>query len=103
MYIVDEALVFFSVFLDLQSIRVDEDTTSKQLIFFNALTDVCITLRKKKTSEVAKSSPKKIIFYESIRVFPKISETTNFDHSNYQLFKRIPAVPGTSNNQGLTV
>ena len=36
MYIVDvnKALIFFSGFLDLQSIREDEATTSKQLIFF---------------------------------------------------------------------
>ena len=33
---------FFSAFLDLQSIRDDETTTSKKLIFFNALTDVRI-------------------------------------------------------------
>ena len=31
-----------SAFLDLQSIRDDETTTSKKLIFFNALTDVPI-------------------------------------------------------------
>ena len=42
-------------------------------------------------------------FYESIRAFPKISETPVCDHSNYRLFERIPAVPGTSNNRGLTV
>ena len=33
---------FFSAFLDLQSIRDDETTISKKLIFFNALTDVQI-------------------------------------------------------------
>ena len=33
---------FFSAFLDLQSIRDDEATTSKKLIFFNDLTDVPI-------------------------------------------------------------
>ena len=37
------ALIFFSAFLDLQSIRDDEATTSKELIFFNALTDVPLT------------------------------------------------------------
>ena len=36
------ALIFFSAFLDLQSIRDDEATTSKVLIFFNALTNVPI-------------------------------------------------------------
>ena len=33
---------FFPAFLDLQSIRDDETTTSKKLIFFTALTDVPI-------------------------------------------------------------
>ena len=53
MYIVDikkdvlNALIFFSAFLDLQSIRDDEATTSKELIFFNAFTDVPHTSRKK--------------------------------------------------------
>ena len=36
-------LNFFSAFLDLQSIGDDEATASKELIFFNALTDVLIT------------------------------------------------------------
>ena len=39
----DRIFSFFSAFLDLQSIRDDETTTSKKLIFFNALTDVPIT------------------------------------------------------------
>ena len=47
-------------------------------------------------------------FLESIRAFPKTSENGNpktpvFDHSNYRFFERIPVVPGSSNNQGLTV
>ena len=42
-------------------------------------------------------------FLESIRAFPKIPKTPVFDHSNYRLFERIPAVPGTSNKRGLTV
>ena len=48
MYIVDvnKHLIFFSAFLDLQSIRDDEATTPKELIFFNALTDVPIISRK---------------------------------------------------------
>ena len=41
---VNKDLIFFSAFLDLQNIRDDEATTSKELIFFNALTDVLITL-----------------------------------------------------------
>ena len=32
--------LFFSAILDLQSIRDDEATTSIELIFFNAMTDV---------------------------------------------------------------
>ena len=43
---VSSDFLFFSAFLDLQSIRDDEATTSKQLIFFNALTDVLITSQK---------------------------------------------------------
>ena len=50
MYIVkvNKDLIFFqfSAFLDLQSIRDDEATTYKGLIFFNALADVPITSRK---------------------------------------------------------
>ena len=48
MYIVDvnKDLIFFSAILDLQRIRDDEATTFKELIFFNALTDVPITSRK---------------------------------------------------------
>ena len=37
---------------------------------------------------------------EPFRKYPKIPV---FDHSNYRLFERIPAVPGTSNNRDLTV
>ena len=37
------------------------------------------------------------------KLFQKYPKTPYFDHSNYQLFERIPAVPGTSINQGLTV
>ena len=43
---IESEFLFFSAFLDLQSIRDDEATTSKELIFFNALTDVPITSRK---------------------------------------------------------
>ena len=50
MYIVDvnKDLIFFkfSAFLDLQSIRDDEATTSKEFNFFYALADVPITSRK---------------------------------------------------------
>ena len=56
MYIVhvNKELIFFSAFLDLQSIRDDEATAPKELIFLNALTDFPITLRKTRI-EVAKS------------------------------------------------
>ena len=36
-------------------------------------------------------------------LFRKYPKTPSFDHSNYRLLERIPAVPGTSNNRGLTV
>ena len=36
-------------------------------------------------------------------LFRKYPKTPVFDHSNYRLFERIPAVPDTLNNQGLTV
>ena len=41
--------------------------------------------------------------YEVYELFRKYPKTPVFDHSNYQLFERIPAVPATSNNRGLTV
>ena len=66
--------LFFSVFLDLQSIRYDEatsSTSSKDLILFNALTDVPSTLRKTRV-DIANSG-KIMTFYESIRAFPKNS------------------------------
>ena len=54
------------------------------------------------------NSDKTMTFYERIRAFQKISEngypkTPVFNHSNYRLFEMIPAVPGASNNRGLTV
>ena len=36
-------------------------------------------------------------------LFRKCPKTFDLDNSNYRLFERIPAVPDTSNNQGLTV
>ena len=42
-------------------------------------------------------------FYERSELFGKYPKTPVLDHSNYRLFERIPAVPGTSNNQDLTV
>ena len=89
------------MFLDLQSIRDDEATTSKELIFFNTLTDVPITSRKTRFENA--NSGKTMTFYKSIRAFSENIRKLPFDHSNYRLFERIPAVPGTSNNRGLTV
>ena len=57
---------------------------------------------QKKRVEVANSG-KTMTFYERSELFRKYLKTTVFDHSNYRLFERIPAVPGTSNNRGLTV
>ena len=65
------------------------------------MTDVLITSRKTR-AEVAKSG-KTMTFYESTELLGKYPKTSDFDHSNYRLFKRIPAVPGTLNNRGLTV
>ena len=48
-------------------------------------------------------SVKTMTFYERSELFRKYPKTPVFDHSNYRLFERIPAVPGTSNNRGLTV
>ena len=62
-----KALIFFSAFLDLQSIRDDEATTSNELIFCNALTDDLITSRKTRVE-----------VYESIQALPKISENSRF-------------------------
>ena len=42
-------------------------------------------------------------FYERSELFRKYPKTPVFDHSNYRLFERIHAVPGSSNNRGLTV
>ena len=95
---------FFSAFLDLASIRDDETTTSKKLIFFNALTDVLIILiTSRKTRVEVANSGITMTFYERSELFRKYPKTPVFDHSNYRLFERIPAVPGTSNNRGLTV
>ena len=90
---------FFSAFLDLQSIRDNETTTSKKLIFL--CSDYIITSRKTRV-EVA-NSVKTMTFYEMSELFRKYPKTPVFDHSNYRLFERIHAVPGTSNNRGLTV
>ena len=92
---------FLFCVLNLQSIRGDEATTSKELIFFNALTDVPITSPNTQV-EIANSG-KTMMFYEIIQAFPKISLDPHFDHSIYRLFEMIPAVLGTLNKRGLTV
>ena len=75
-YSVSSDFLFCSAFLDLKSIRDDEATTSKELIFFNALTDVPITSRK--TQVRVANSGKTMTFYESIQAFPKLSESSRF-------------------------
>ena len=40
---------------------------------------------------------------KSSEIFRKYPHTTDFDYQNYRFFERVPAVPGTSNNRGLTV
>ena len=99
MYIADcnKDLIFFSAFLDLQR----WGHNPKELIFFNALTDALITSRKSQV-EVANSG-KTMTLYESIQAFQKISENSRFQSFELPIIERIPVVPGTSNNRGLTV
>ena len=78
--------LLFSAFLDLQSIRDDKATTSKELIFFNALTDVPITSRKTRV-EVANSG-KTMTLYESDRAFPKISENSRFRSFEQRIIRK---------------
>ena len=59
--------------------------------------------RSRKTRVEVANSGKTMTFYERSELFRKYPKTPIFDHSNYLLFERIPAVPGTSNNRGLTV
>ena len=61
-----------SAFLDLHSIRDDEATTSKQLIFFNALTDIALLHGK------TQLKMQNMMSYESIHAFPKISPNYGF-------------------------
>ena len=77
MYIVDvnkhdKDLIFFSAILDMQKIRDDEATTSKELIFFNSLTYVPIMDYLRKTRVEVANPGKTMTFYESIRAFPEI-------------------------------
>ena len=84
--------LFFSAFLDLQSIRDDEATSLKELILFNALTDGPSTSGK--TQVDIANSGKTMTFYESIRAFPKTFELPIILKDSW--------VPGTWNNRGLT-
>ena len=96
------SILFFSAFLDLQSIRDDMTTTSKQLIFVNALTDWYLQYFTEKPSWKCKFWQKNDILWKSPSFYWKYqSQTTDFDNPNYQLFERIPVVYGTSNNWGL--
>ena len=56
-----------------------------------------------KTGVEVANSGKTMTFLEASELFRKYPKNPVFNHSNYQLFERIPAVPGTSNNRGLTV
>ena len=60
----------FSAFLNLQGIKDHEAKISKQLIFFNALTDVRITSRKK--TQLKLQNLAKMTQYESILTFLKL-------------------------------
>ena len=68
---------------------------------FDRCSDYIITSRK--TQVEVTNSGKTMTFYERSKPFRKYPKTHVFDHSNYRLFERIPAVPGNSNNRGLTV
>ena len=68
---------------------------------FDRCSDYIITSRK--TRVECANSAKTMTFYERSERFRKYPKTPVFDNSNYRLFERIHAVPGTSNNRGLTV
>ena len=70
---------------------------------FSLMFTLMLTITSRKKTVEVENSGKTMTFYESIHAFAQISETTNVDGSNYRLFESIPAVPGTSNHQGLTV
>ena len=59
--------------------------------------------KDRKTRLEVANSGKTMTFCERSEFFRKYPKAPVFDHSNYRLFERIPAVPGTSNNRGLTV
>ena len=76
---------------DLQCIRDNEATISKQLIIFNALTDIPITSQKK--TQLKLQNLASGVLLKHLRNYP---QSTDFNNPNYRLFERIPAVPGTS-------
>ena len=88
---VNKDLIFFFAFLDLQSIRDDEATNHKELIFVNALNDVLITSRK--TRVEVTNSGKTMTFCESIRAFPKISEISRFRSFQLQIIGKDSCLP----------
>ena len=69
MYLVDvnKDMIFF---LDLQSIRDDEATLSKELVFFNGLTDVLITSQKTRFEVANSGKTKQPSFSENIQKLP---------------------------------
>ena len=71
------------------------------LYCFDRCSDYILTSRK--TRVEVENSGKTMTFYERSELFRKYPKTPVSDHSNYRLFERIHAVPGTSNNRGLTV
>ena len=86
----------------MQSIRDHEATTSKELIFFNAVTDVLITSRKIRVAVA--NSGKTMTFYKSIQAFPKISKNYRFRSFELLIIRMDSCGPWSFvNNRGLTV
>ena len=103
MYIVDvnKDLIFFSAFLDLQRIRDDEATTPRSS--FSLMLWQMLRLLHRKQELKLQTLAKQRRSSKALEFFRKYPKTPIFDHSNYRLFERIPAVTGTLNNRGLTV
>ena len=103
MYIADcnKDLIFFSAFVDLQSIRADEATTQRSS--FSLMLWQMLWLLHWKHELKLQTLGKQWRSMKVSELFRKYPKTPVFDHSNYRLFERITEVPGTSNNRGLTV
>ena len=56
-----------------------------------------------KTRVEVANAGKTMMFHERSKLFRKYPKSPVFDHSNYRLFEKVPGVPVTSNNRGLTV